>query len=220
MTSELISIATLLGGAAVDTEELNSILALAPRLYCVDGGANTALSLNLSPMAVIGDLDSLSDEAATKYQDLLCPVDDQNSTDFEKSLSHVSDKVLICIGFLGQRLDHSIAAMNALAKFPNTRAVLVGDGDICFLAPRKISFETVVGDRVSLFPLSPTRAKSHGLLWPLDPLSFAPSGQIATSNKACESRVELYDISGEMLVILPRRYLPKIIEIMVNMRAG
>jgi thiamine pyrophosphokinase len=220
MTKIRSSIATLLGGAAVDRDILSQALRLAPQLYCADGGANTAVKLGVSPVAVIGDLDSISSEAEAKLD---CPVhlvEDQNSTDFEKCLGFIPDNILICLGFLGQRLDHSLAAMNALAKFPNKRAILVGDGDICFLAPREIDFKAEVGDRVSLFPLTRTHAKSRGLLWPLDRLEFTPTGQIATSNQAARTMVQLYDISGSALVILPVRFLDQIVKRMVSTPAN
>lgn len=213
-------IATLLGGANVPATTVASALTLAPRLFCADGGANTAVSMGLDPISVIGDLDSITQET---QEQLTCPVHhdhDQNSTDFEKILGHVTEDILICLGFLGQRLDHSLAAMTALTKFPKKRAILVGEEDICFLAPPTISFDARAGDRVSLYPISESRARSRGLRWPLDTHAFHPERQTATSNEAKGGQVELYDIQGSMLIILPGHFLEPVVSELINTQAG
>jgi len=212
--------ATLLGAADADPQTLAQALQLAPRLYCADGGANTALDMGLAPVSVIGDLDSLAPEARAR---LACPIlhdTDQDSTDFEKILSHVSEDILICMGFLGQRLDHSLAAMNALSKFPDKRAILVGDEDICFLSPPEMRIDATPGDRVSLFPMRKSRGKSHGLHWPLDPHVLHPHKRTATSNRASDSVVHLYEVSGALLVILPQSYLAAVVTAFLSMPAG
>lgn len=212
--------ATLLGAAAVDGQVMALALRLAPTLYCADGGANTALALGLKPVAVIGDMDSVTPETLAKLD---CPAlrdTDQDSTDFEKILAHVEEDVLICMGFLGQRLDHSLAAMNALSKFPDKRAILVGEEDICFLSPPDLHLTAQAGDRVSLFPMRESRGKSHGLHWPLDPHVFHPHLRTATSNRASGDAVHLYEVSGALLVILPLSYLEAVVAGFLSTPAG
>jgi thiamine pyrophosphokinase len=220
MITEETRVATLLGAADVDPRILAQALRLAPRLYCADGGANTALEMGLEPASVVGDLDSISAEARAR---LACPVlhdSDQDTTDFEKILGHVDEDVLICMGFLGQRLDHSLAAMNALSKFPDKRAILVGDKDVCFLSPPEMRIEATPGDRVSLFPMRESRGRSLGLQWPLDPHVFHPHQRTATSNRASESVVHLYEMSGALLVILPLSYLESVVSGFLNTPEG
>ena len=205
-------VATLLGGASVNPKVMELALRLAPTLYCADGGANTAVAMGLKPVSVVGDMDSITPDTLAVLD---CPVlldTDQNSTDFEKILAHVDAKTVICMGFLGQRLDHSLAAMNALSKFPEKRAILVGEEDICLLSPPDLQIKAQAGDRVSLFPMRESQAKSRGLHWPLDPHVFHPHKQTATSNRATGDAVHLYEVSGAMLVILPLSYLESVVE--------
>ena len=205
-------VATLLGGASVNPKVMELALRLAPTLFCADGGANTAVAMGLKPVSVVGDMDSITPDTLAVLD---CPVlldTDQNSTDFEKILAHVDENTVICMGFLGQRLDHSLAAMNALSKFPDKRAVLVGEDDICFLSPPDLQIKAQAGDRVSLFPMRESQAKSRGLHWPLDPHVFHPHKQTATSNRATGDAVHLYEVSGAMLVILPLSYLESVVE--------
>jgi thiamine pyrophosphokinase len=217
MKTENSGMATLLGGAAVAPPVMYRALKLAPKLYCADAGANTAVAMGIEPVAVVGDMDSIT--AATRAQ-LSCPVlldTDQNTTDFEKILAYAAENVVICLGFLGQRLDHSLAAMNALSKFPSKRAILVGEEDICFLSPPDMQISARKGDRVSLFPMRESRGKSRGLHWPLDPHVFHPHAQTATSNRATGDEVHLYEVSGAMLVILPLSYLESVAESFLSM---
>lgn len=220
MKTSRSGIATLLGGAAVDSQVMALALRLSPKLYCADGGANTAVAMGLEPLSVVGDMDSITPDTLAQ---LSCPVIldlDQNSTDFEKVLAHAPEEIAICMGFLGQRLDHSLAAMNALSKFPDKRAILVGEEDICFLSPHDLQIKAQAGDRVSLFPMRESRGKSHGLHWPLDPHVFEPHMQTATSNRATGDAVHLYEVSGAMLVILPLSYLESVVEGFVSTQAG
>lgn len=219
MKTDKSAIATLLGGAAVDPQIMALALKLAPNLYCADGGANTAVAMGLAPVSVLGDLDSITDDTRARLSCPVIHVADQDSTDFEKVLARVEEDILLCMGFLGERLDHSLAAMNALSKFPQKRAVLVGEKDICFLSPPEIEIKAQEGDRVSLFPMRESQAKSRGLHWPLDPHVFHPHKQTATSNRATGDAVHLYEVSGAMLVILPLRYLESVVEGFVSTQA-
>ena len=54
---------TLVAGGPLRRAELRAALARAPHLVAADGGADRALALGVEPVAVIGDLDSLSDAA-------------------------------------------------------------------------------------------------------------------------------------------------------------
>ena len=54
---------TLIGGGEVGPQALAAALALAPVVAAADSGADAALAHGLLPRAVIGDLDSLSDDA-------------------------------------------------------------------------------------------------------------------------------------------------------------
>ena len=209
MVSAANNTAILLGGAAIDSAVLDRALSLSPRLICADGGANTAVELGLRPEAVVGDMDSVTQDTRAALDLPFHHDTDQETTDFEKALAFAKADILICMGFLGQRLDHSLAAMNALTKFPQKRAILVGTDDICFLSPPDVTLDTAEGDRVSLFPMTSASARSTGLRWPLDGLSLDPVSRIGTSNQATGGRVALTGVTGKILVILPLSHLER-----------
>ena len=82
---------------------------------------------------------------------------EQDSTDLEKCLYSVEAPLFIGLGFLGGRIDHHLAAMSALVKFPGKPVVLIGGEDLCFLCPRELELELPAGTRVSLYPMGPAR---------------------------------------------------------------
>lgn len=139
----------------------------------------------------------------------LHPVPEQDSTDLEKCLHSIDAPLYLGVGFLGGRVDHELAALNALARCPGKRLILIGRGDLCFRCPeRGTRMMAKEGDRVSFFPFGATRgAHSIGLRWPVTGLDFAPDGRVGTSNAALGGPLEARFEGGPMVVILPRRYL-------------
>jgi len=194
---------TILGGSGVNRTELTRAMRLAPVLVAADGGADTALSAGLMPVAVIGDFDSISAQArATIPAERQHHIAEQDSTDFEKCLRAVEAPLILGLGFLGRRFDHALAALNTLARYPDQRCILIGDEDICFHCPPELSLDLPSGMRFSLFPMAPVQGESAGLRWPIRGLDFAPQGRIGTSNEVT-GPVRLRMGGPGMTVLLP-----------------
>jgi thiamine pyrophosphokinase len=203
---------TLLGAGPVRDGDLDAALAIAPVLVAADGGADHALAKGHLPEAVIGDFDSVS--AATQAAippERLHPDPDQDSTDIEKALTAISAPLILALGFTGGRLDHELAAYNALVRKDGAPAVIIGEEDICFHLTRPIALTLAPGTRVSLFPMAETRCASTGLRWPTDHLLFQPWGRVGTSNESLADTVTLTPGGPGMLVILPKALLPEAI---------
>jgi len=198
---------TLIGGARVAQDELAAALRLAPLVVAADGGADTALAAGLTPRAVIGDFDSISAVARTRLpSDILHALDDQDTTDFEKCLAHVEAPLIIGLGFTGDRLDHHMAACNALVRHAARRCVLLGAHDLMFLCPPVLDLPLAPGCRVSLFPMGAVEGASDGLEWPIGGINFAPDGRVGTSNRAL-GPVSLSVTTPKMLVTMPAHTL-------------
>ena len=173
----------LVGGGPPDG--LVAALSRAGPVVAADGGgAAHCLRAGRVPDAVIGDLDSLDPALrAALPADRLHRVAGQDDTDFEKCLARIDAPLVIGAGFLGGRVDHALAALGALVRFPS--CVLVGEEDCVRALPAgAASFEAPKGRRVSLFPLARVTGRSEGLEWPLDGLVLEPAGRVATSNRA------------------------------------
>jgi thiamine pyrophosphokinase len=194
---------TLVGGGAVVRADLDAALARAPVVVAADGGVDHALAAGITPRAVIGDFDSISAAARARLPDsALHPMADQDTTDFEKCLAHVSAPLLIGVGFTGDRLDHQMAACTALVRHAGQRCILMGAVDLMFLCPPTLSLPLAAGCRVSLFPMGAVEGASDGLEWPIRGINFAPDGRIGTSNRAV-GPLNLSVTAPKLLVILP-----------------
>ncbi len=198
---------TLVGGADITTDDLTVALRLAPVLVAADGGADTLLARGLRPAAVIGDMDSVSVAARTAFADVLYPVAEQDSTDFDKALRHIAAPLVIACGFSGGRLDHELAALHGMILRADRPCIVLGAESLTFLCPADITLDLAPGCVVSLFPMARARVASTGLRWPTDGICFAPGGRIGTSNAATTGMVTLRARTPAMLVILPRAAL-------------
>jgi thiamine pyrophosphokinase len=205
---------TLVGAGPVAPERLAEALALAPRVIAADGGADHPVPAGYRLEAVIGDMDSARDPAALAARGVAVhPIADQDSTDLQKCLAAIDAPLVLGVGFLGGRIDHDLAAMNALVRHPPGAVVLLGERDLCFHCPPHLSLELPPGTRVSLFPMRPVRGVgSVGLRWPLDGLAFAPDAGIGTSNAATGTVSMRFDGPG-MLVILPQALLRQVVAV-------
>ena len=95
---------TLVAGGPVDRTTLRMALKHAPMLVAADGGADRALRHGAEPIAVIGDLDSISDAARTRLgAGRLHHVAEQETTDLDKCLRSIKARFILAIGVTGGR---------------------------------------------------------------------------------------------------------------------
>lgn len=202
---------TLVGGAPVTQAQMALALAHAPRLVAADGGADRVLRLGHLPEAVVGDLDSISAPARARLADRLHHIEEQETTDFDKALRSVAAPFVLGLGFSGARIDHGLSVLNALARHPHRRCLILSGHDLAFLAPPELRLTLPVRSRLSLFPLGPVQGISEGLRWPIKGLRFAPDARIGTSNEVATPEVRLTFDAPRMLVILPRSRLAAVL---------
>lgn len=201
---------TVIGGGEVRPVELMTALSIAPTLVAADSGADRALALGQAPDWVIGDLDSISDAARDLIPaEHIVQVAEQDSTDFTKCLKRIQAPFALAVGFSGLRLDHTLAALTALASCSRPVPIMLTAEDIVFRAPPRLTLPLMPGTRISLYPMGPSRGTSTGLEWPIDDIEFTPGHRVGTSNRA-KGLVTLR-IDGSMLVLLPRDTLSSVL---------
>ena len=194
----------VVGGANLGPDDLNIPLIDAPRFVAADGGADHLLAAGIAPEAVIGDFDSLSDAARNAFGAVLQQVDEQDSTDFEKVVTRVDAPFIVAAGFLGGRLDHTFAALNVLARYPEKRILLIGPDDVCFLVRREQAvLEAPLGCRIALLPMGNCVVTTSGLEWNLKAAMMAPGGLISPSNRVADV-VASVTVTGPLIVSLER----------------
>ncbi len=194
---------TLIGGGHLAENDLARALAIGNHIVAADGGADAATRAGHAPAAVIGDFDSLpQDTRAALDPGTLHHIPEQDSTDFDKCLRNINAPLILGVGFTGHRIDHQLANLNALVRYPDRRCILLGGTDIAFLAPPSFALPLAPGTPVSLFPLGVVEGLSDGLEWPIAGLTFTPDGRVGTSNVAT-GPISLQLTAPKMLLILP-----------------
>lgn len=204
---------TLIGGGKVESGTLEQALRFAPLLVAADGGANQGLALGHIPVAVIGDMDSLSAEAqAALDPNILHAIDEQESTDFDKALRNIDAPGVLAVGFTGRRIDHELSVYHSLVVQRDRPCIVLGRDDLAFHLNGRMTLSLPLGTRVSLFPMAKVDVTATGLLWPVEDMEMAPWLRIGTSNQSVAPEVTLVSSGGGLLVILPREHLAAAIE--------
>ena len=202
----------IVGGGAVDYQLMRDLEASGAHLVAADGGADEIVKAGLVPEAIIGDFDSISDPESWLGRTRLIRIAEQETTDFEKVLYTVHAPVTIALGMTGKRFDHTLAALDAVARYASDRIIiLVDEADVAMALTGAFSFDVDAGDRVSVHPLKPIKfRRSIGLKYPLDGLRLAPGERTGTSN---EAELGPFRIEPEprakapWLLIVDRKYL-------------
>ncbi|MGR3758598.1 thiamine diphosphokinase [Roseobacteraceae bacterium NS-SX3] len=211
---------TLVGGGALNAADLAEALALAPVLVAADGGAAAAVEHGHMPRAVIGDFDSLpSGVRARLPAELLFPVMEQDTTDFDKALRAVRAPVVLAAGFLGARVDHQLAAFHTLVQDHPSPCILIGESELVFHIRGAVELPLLPGEVVSLFPMRPVTGQSQGLKWPIGGLELSPHGRIGTSNRAL-GPVRIETDGPGLLGIVPRRCLKALMQAIAQAPQG
>jgi thiamine pyrophosphokinase len=193
----------LVGGAVGDNAQLLALLDEAGPVIAADSGADWLRAAGRIPDALIGDLDSVSEATRAEVPpEHVHHIAEQDSTDFDKAVRSIGAPLITGIGFLGGQVDHLLAAMTVLSRYPERAIVLVGAEDVVAHVPPTLRLPLAPETRVSLFPMRPVRGRSTGLRWPIDGLTLSPDARVGTSNRA-EGPVTLRPEGRGLLIILP-----------------
>lgn len=205
---------TLVGGGPVESGPLDMALRLAPTAVAADGGADVDLPEPHRFQAVIGDMDSarrldaLASEGVPVHR-----LDEQDNVDLVKCLYSVAAPGFVGLGFLGGRVDHHMASMNALVRFPALKVALAGGQDVCFLCPADFRIYLPEDARVSLLPMAPVRGLScEGLRWSVEGMDLAPDARVCVSNRALGGPVHLRLDAAKAIMVLPVELLGAAVE--------
>ena len=194
----------IVGGADFSEDLFYNLYEKEIPIIAADGGANFLADQSILPELIIGDLDSVEEQKIQNIEtQKIIKISCQNNTDLEKVLLNTQSPLTLGIGFLGSRIDHELASLSALAKYPQKKIILVGEKDIILLAPPNFSLSSFEGMRVSLYPLGSVRVQSSGLKWSTEGLTMNPVNLIGTSNEAVGKIIHLVPDKPKLLLIMP-----------------
>ena len=177
----------ILGNGAFPTEPYPlHLLDTAEGVVCCDGAVEKLLRHNpqARPLAVVGDLDSLSQELQTRFADILFHEAEQDDNDQTKALRwvlehHPEVEEIIFLGATGLREDHTVGNLGLLMDYPRQfplgerRLSMVSDYGTAFVVTQSCDLHLGEGRRISLFSADNSlQVNSSGLEWPLEGVVF------------------------------------------------
>ena len=188
----------LVGASPIEIEPILATLPEELPLIAADGGASALLALGRVPDMVIGDMDSLASRDRLPCSVKIIHLSGQNDTDFEKCLARIEAPLILGLGFLEARFDHSLAAIHALMSLCNDQPVLLaGKTDAILRLNGDVEIMMPLGTRISIWPLGQQSFEaSSGLRWPLTGLDMAPGKLIGTSNEVIGTPVRIAATNG------------------------
>ena len=203
------------GGAPLDPVAVAAV-PVGAFIVAADGGLDHALAAGLSPHALVGDLDSVSDEGlawAHEHAAVHTHPADKAATDTELAVAHaltVGPSRLVLLAAAGDRLDHTIAALGFLGApaLDHLDVVEAGWGaDRMYVATldRPASFQVAAGTTFSVLAMHGPAAgvTIAGARWPLDDVDLAPLVGWGVSNEALATQVDVSVTAGVLTVIIP-----------------
>jgi len=177
----------------------------AKRIVCCDGSAQSLIIAGMQPDAIVGDLDSLSDELVTRYADRIFLDESQDTNDLTKAVSWCNEmgyKDIVIVGATGKREDHTIGNISLLTEYvKDMNVIMVTDTGVLkpFLHSSEIS--SFPGQQVSVFSIdSETEVTSQGLRYPLNRTKII-NWWFATLNESIGETFSL-EFDGRLIVYL------------------
>jgi thiamine pyrophosphokinase len=178
----------------------------AERIVCCDGSADNTLLAGFTPDAIVGDMDSLSEELANRFADRLFPDDDQTTNDLSKAVAWCINsgyKNLVIVGATGKREDHTIGNISLLAEYiKEVKVMMVTDTGLFIPILKSTSLSSFKGQQISIFSIDPeTEITSSGLKYPLERTKIK-NWWFATLNEALGDTFFLEFSIGRVIVYL------------------
>ena len=200
----------LLANGIFPTHEISlSYIKNADRIICCDGSTQHLINFGCEPHAIVGDIDSLSDELACKYADKIFRDSNQETNDLTKAVNWCISRGfndIVIVGATGKREDHTLGNISLLTEYCRyANVIMATDTGILRAYYNSVEIETFRGQAVSIFSIdSDTKITSTGLKYPLNNTKIT-NWWTATLNETLSDRFFLDFKSGRILVFLKYR---------------
>lgn len=148
------------------------ILHSAPYVVCCDGGADRYIELGYTPDAIIGDVDSLSDQNRIRFADIIHYNPDQDTNDQTKAVEFLQEKGvknIAIVGATGKCEDHTIGNIALLVEYMRMGIDVCSFTDYGVFVPCRDDsiFECQAGQKISIFNISAKNLSCEGLEYPI-----------------------------------------------------
>ena len=148
-------------------------------IICADGGADQLISYNLTPNAIIGDMDSTK-LRKDDFKGAWISSPNQNRIDLQKTLDWcISNNLndVTVLGTMGRREDHSLGNLHVLAEFSKKMDIrFITNYAVIYSFKGKKTFSSLIGQQISIVSIEHVRSIStSGLKYELNNEQFPPA---------------------------------------------
>ena len=176
--NEKKNVSVILNGQMPTDDTIINQITNSDYIIAVDGSANKLFDLEIIPDVIVGDLDSLENINNKNIE--LVETQDQNKTDFRKTLEWCIEKNILNIsifGISGESEDHFLGNYYTLSDF-GEKIFWKAFTDFSVISPclGNKRFESFKGQKVSLFCMKGSSTiNSENLEYPLQSYHLKPS---------------------------------------------
>lgn len=197
-----------LNGRLPETKIIKNFIHKNTLIIAADGGANQIKDLKMKADFIIGDMDSINEGSIRYFKNKktsFIKVQDQDSTDFEKSLKFCLKqkiKSVVIFGATGMRPDHTLNNFSVLKRFYKKISVLLVTDEFCiFYLPKRFSFNYKSGETVSLIPMPSAKGiRTKGLQYPLNNEDLVFGVREGALNKSDSEKINISFKEGDMII--------------------
>lgn len=196
--------AVVVGGGDYPTHEKPlAMLHAALRVVCCDGAADEYISHGLTPWRIVGDGDSLSEEAKSRYADIIRINPDQETNDQTKAIEYLASKGyrdIAIVAATGRREDHTLGNISLLIEYlrKGLNVRIYTDYGMMVACNGNQTFSCPKGSAVSIFGFGTEGMTSEGLAYPIRDFSSWWQG---TLNKTTADQFSI-TCQGEYIVFI------------------
>jgi len=145
----------------------------ASTIIACDGAVNVLKVHQITPNAIVGDLDSLTSDFCSQYIDRIHVIEDQEENDLTKAVHYAHSlgiKSILILAATGLREDHTIGNISLLTEYAQLFEHVEMLSDFGLFTPllHTSTLSSIAGQQISIFSLNnDSEITTDGLRWPI-----------------------------------------------------
>ncbi|MFA5404140.1 MAG: thiamine diphosphokinase [Ignavibacteria bacterium] len=177
-------------------------------LICADGASNDLKKHNIIPNIILGDLDSIKKDTLNYFRKKsveIRRIDDQETTDFEKSLLYCIEnnfKNILIFGASSKRQDHTLNNYSILKRYYKVLNLKIIDRKFeIFFVQKHLKFKYPINKLISMMPMPLAKGiTTRGLKYELENEDLEFGIREGTLNISDDKEIKIEFTSGDLLL--------------------
>ena len=202
-------------GTITDYSRLESVVRESDFIISADGGMDHMMKIGRLPDLLLGDLDSISQDALKYIEEKNIPIQKfpsiKDGTDTDLAMEYLIEKnvdEIIFAGVTGSRQDHTMANIFLLnrLKEKGIKGKIVDDNNTIYLVDDYLELEYIENSFISIIPITEDgiEVTLEGFFYNLDKRKIKFGSTCGVSNIMVESHGKIKIHSGKALVFIAK----------------